>query len=135
MDEVDYTYHCAHVHKQSNIFLATRLKQLGLNVGQFPHLMCVCSNPGLTQDQIALKTKTDKSTVAKMVKQLVDAGFLTRKDNTEDKRSYFVFPTQKALDAYPEIAAEKRKWHAILTSNFTDTERKIFDLLLVKLKI
>ena len=133
MSGTDYTYIFAHIHKQSNIHLAPGLKEYGVNVGQFPHLMCVCDNPGLTQDEIAVKTRTDKSTVAKMIKQLVDSGFVRRSDNAEDKRSHFVFPTARALKIYPLIVREKRKWHDLLMSNFTQTERQIFDVLLAKL--
>lgn len=133
MAEIDYTMIFAHLHKQSNLFLANRLKELGINIGQFPHLMCVCDNPGLTQDEIAVKTKTDKSTVAKMIRQLVDAGFLRRKDNAGDKRSHFVFPTRKALAIRPAIAKEKQKWHAELTGALTEAERHIFAILVQKI--
>lgn len=135
MPEVDYTMLFAHVHKQSNIFLADRLKELGVNVGQFPHLMRVCATPGLTQDEIAEKTRTDKSTVAKMLKQLDGAGFVTRKGNPGDKRSLLVFPTQKALDVYPAIMKEKRRWHEKLTGGLTATERHVLDMLLAKIAI
>ena len=135
MSEIDYTMTFAHLHKQSNIFLANRLRELGINVGQFPHLMCVCGHPGITQDEIATRTKTDKSTVAKMVKQLAELGFVKRKDNPEDQRSYFVFPTAKALRVYPAIAKEKRRWHDVLLGNLTPAERQILDLLLAKLVI
>lgn len=135
MAGVDYTYIFSHVHKQASIHLAPRLKELGVNVGQFPHLMCVCNNPGITQDEISVRTKTDKSTVAKMIKQLLDAGFVKREDNADDKRSHFVFPTQKALRIYPAIVKEKQDWHDTLTRSLTSEERQIFDLLLAKLPI
>ena len=135
MSETDYTMIFAHVHKQANMFLANRLKELGINVGQFPHLMCLCDHPGITQDEIAERTKTDKSTVAKMVRQLADAGFVRRCENAHDKRSHFVFPTQKALDIHPAIAREKRKWHAELTKNLTPAERSVLDMILTKLRI
>jgi Transcriptional regulators len=133
MAEVDYTMIFAHLHKQSNIFLAPRLKELGINVGQFPHLLCVCDKPGIMQDEIAVRTKTDKSTVAKMIRQLVDAGFVTRHENIDDRRSHLVFPTKKALAVYPRIAEEKCVWHASLTATLTEAERQILAMLLAKI--
>lgn len=133
MAEVDYTMIFAHLHKQSNIFLAPRLKEMGINVGQFPHLLCVCEKPGITQDEIAVRTKTDKSTVAKMMRQLVDAGFVTRHENIDDRRSLLVFPTKKGVAVYPRIAEEKRQWHNSLTENLTDVERQVLGMTLAKI--
>ena len=131
----DYTRTFAHIYRQSVVFYAARLKELGLNGGQLPHLLCVCDHPGLTQEQIAEKTRTDKSTVTKMLKQLVEMDLVERRGNADDRRSYNVFPTQKALAIYPIIAAEKRRWHEALTRDLTDTEREILRLLLEKLRV
>lgn len=133
--EYDYTRICAHVHKQSMIFFGNTLKEFGINAGQFPPLMCVCEYPGLTQEQIAEQTKTDKSTVAKMIKQLMEAGLIVRKGNPDDKRSYHIFPTRKALKIYPGIAEKKRRWHESLTRNLTGAEKAILGMLLDKLNL
>lgn len=130
----DYTRICAHVHKQSMAYYSMRLREYGINAGQFPPLVCACENPGLTQEQIAEKTRTDKSTVAKMIKQLVEGGWIRRRPHPDDKRSNLIFPTDKALTLYPTIAEEKRKWHEALTADLTDAERMVLWMLLEKLK-
>lgn len=135
MNTVDYSKMFAHLHKQSNLFFAERFKDLGISAGQFPYLLVVCDNPGLTQDEIAAKTRTDKSTVAKMVGQLEKTGFLRRKENPDDGRSRCVFPTARGLETYPAIAKEKEAWHALLLENFTETEKLVLDILLQKLNI
>lgn len=131
----DYTRICAHVHRQSLIFFGGKLREFGINAGQFPPLMCICDHPGFTQDQIADEVRIDKSTVAKVIKQLIESGFVRREENPADKRSYFVFPTEKARETYPKIAEEKRRWHESLLENLTEAEREVLRMLFEKLKI
>jgi DNA-binding MarR family transcriptional regulator len=55
--------------------------------------------PGITQQGMALITGRDKGQVARLVKELVDEGLLTREDHPDDRRSHRLQPTAAGLAA------------------------------------
>lgn len=55
--------------------------------------------PGITQQGLALLTGRDKGQVARLVKELLDAGLLVREDHPDDRRSHRLRPTVAGLAA------------------------------------
>jgi DNA-binding MarR family transcriptional regulator len=55
--------------------------------------------PGITQQGLAHLTGRDKGQVARLVKELVDEGLLTREAHPEDRRSHRLQPTVAGLAA------------------------------------
>ncbi|MCD8350528.1 MAG: MarR family winged helix-turn-helix transcriptional regulator [Planctomycetaceae bacterium] len=91
------------------------LKDLGCNSGYIPYLMCVESCPGITQDGVAEKISVDKSTVAKMIRRLVEEGYIARSVDGDDKRAYNLSITAKGEGILPQVHASAHKFNRHLT--------------------
>jgi len=50
-------------------------------------------HPGITQQGLAQRTARDKGQVARLVKELLDQGLLSKEDHPEDRRSHRLLPT------------------------------------------
>ena len=96
------------------------------------YVACICECPGLTQDLLASKLQIDKGTVAKTLQQILAFGFITRQTSSKDRRANHLYPTQKALDVYPEILKIGELWNQHILSNFTEDEAKVFLKLLTR---
>lgn len=90
------------------------------------YVTCICECPGLTQDQLASKLQIDKGTVAKTLQQILAFGFITRRNSPRDRRVNQLYPTQKALDIYPQIMETARLWTRHIFSGFTKDEAGMF---------
>jgi len=118
------------IHRQSSMYLDRQLKAEHITGSQYTHILVICENPGVSQEEISDRLKIDKGSVARTVKQFESEGYITRLTAAEDKRQYHIFPTAKAEALYRKIhgiavASENR-----LTGNFTDIEREILKNLL-----
>ena len=100
------------------------LKDLGICGGQVPYLLRLCRQPGLRQEELARGLYVNKSTAARVISNLEKAGFVERKPSTEDRRCYLLYPTQKALDAVPQIRAIVHGWNDYLLEEFTEEEKE-----------
>lgn len=120
------------IHRQSSLYLDRQLKAHKMTGSQYIHILVICENPGISQEEISDQLKIDKGPVARTIKQFEKEGYITRLVSTEDKRQYQIYPTEKAKAVYEKIheiavASENR-----LTRNFTEIEREILKNLLDK---
>ncbi|MEG0766274.1 MAG: MarR family transcriptional regulator [Clostridia bacterium] len=107
-----------------------RLAPLGLNGCQHTYILCLCRNPGISQEELARRVYINKSNVARQVAQLVQAGFVTRQASETDKRVMLVTPTQKAYDVCPIIREALKEWNAYMAEGFCAEESARMDELL-----
>ena len=77
------------------------LAPYGLNASQYMYIVRVCEQPGLTQDRFLQMFYIHPSNVTRAILALEKQGFLERRCNPKDRRTFCVYPTQKALDVYP----------------------------------
>ncbi len=128
----DLSKYVSVTHRRSQIFYTEHLEKLGISSGQFMYIVCVCENSGYTQDELSQQLIIDKSTVAKVLSQLEANGFITKIINSNDRRAFNIFPTDKALAIYPKILEIKDEWHHKITENFSDIECDVFEKLMEK---
>ncbi|MBT9550985.1 MAG: MarR family transcriptional regulator [Hydrogenophaga sp.] len=50
-------------------------------------------HPGITQQGLAQQTSRDKGQVARLIKELLDLGLLSKEEHPEDRRSHRLLPT------------------------------------------
>ncbi len=104
-------------------FRAEHLRAIGLGAPHHSYILAVCRTPGITQEELARHIYVDKSCVARRVAQLEADGFVTRRPCAQDRRAVGVYPTQKALDALPEVRRVIGEWNAQITQDLTEAER------------
>lgn len=118
------------LYRKTQIYLNEQAESLAIGSGKVPFIMCVTENPGISQNRMACLLNMDKSTVTKMLARLEQEGYITRKVNHRDSRSFNIFPTEKARAAYPKITAIEDRWCEEMTKGLTPIERSIFTELL-----
>ncbi len=115
-------------------FRSEELAPLGLKSCHASYLCVICSNPGITQDQLARKIFINKSNVARQLAILEEEGFVERRNDPEDKRAMQVFPTQKAQDCLPKIDEIFKTWETIVFQDLTGQEQLLISKILEKMK-
>jgi len=122
------------VNRQNQRFITRQLKPYGIGSGgQHSCLIEILRQPGINQDQLTSELKFDKATTARAVKQLEEAGYINRKVDENDRRSYQLYPTTKGLEFHPTLKKILKTTNNRLTSNFSKEEKKQLATLLQKL--
>lgn len=121
------------LHRQSDVFLSRKLYDLGLNATQFAYLMCLCENPGISQEQLSSMMRIDKGSVSKSVHQLVELDYITYTISETDKRQYKLYPSEKTTALSPQFQAIVMEYENYITRELTEIEADILRSLLGKL--
>lgn len=123
----------SHLHRQNQKILVKKLMPYGIGSGgQHSFLKLILNRPGITQDLLTHELKFDKATTARSVKQLEESGYIERKIDPKDRRSYLLHPTAKALDFAPTLQSILNEFNRNLTRNLTDEEEAQLIALLQK---
>ena len=107
----------------SKLYLDKLLAVHGLNSGQHMFLIKICKNPGLLQDSLIDTIYLHPSNIVRMVAALENKGFLTRKPCEKDKRTWQLFPTDKAVALIADVDAACAQTEAVLLQNFSEDEK------------
>lgn len=107
---------------QKILFRIAKQKSLPLEVGQIPVMMQVYRYPGLTQDMISANSGVDKSTVARVLKQLEESGMVRRDADQDDRRVNHIYTTAKAEQYRERVFQMIHELHDILYQGLTEDE-------------
>ena len=127
-------YYLNHVSRCAAQYRTEQLAPLGLKACHASYLAAICRNPGITQDRLARRIFINKSNVARQLAVLEEEGFVERRPSPEDKRAILVYPTQKALDALPEIGRIFREWENLVAQDLTEEERALAVKMMQKME-
>lgn len=86
-------------------YLDNKLAPLGINSSQHVYLLKICEQPGISQDSLLGTVYVHPSNVVRMVAALEKKGFLTRMPCQQDKRTWLLYPTDRALAIAGQIRA------------------------------
>lgn len=128
----DLTKYISVSARRTKMFYTEHLKKIGVSSGQFMYIVAICECLGQTQEELAHKLLIDKSTVAKVLAQLEEEGYITKAINPSDRRAFNIFPTDRAKAIYLDIIKIKEDWHNKLTEDLSELEREIFEKLMKK---
>lgn len=117
-------------HRHYLMYLNRRLAPWGLSGSQYLFILNICRQPGLTQDKLPDIIHINKSNVTRTLAQLERRGFIRREVHPQDRRTAAVFPTQKALDAYPHVCEIIAGWDASVTDHLSEEEKETLQGLL-----
>ena len=120
------------IERCNALYRSAAFKELGIGGYQHTYIIAVCNNPGISQDEIAKRIHVNKSNVTRHICSLEDGGFVRREDNPKDKRSFIVFPTEKALEIKPKILQILREWDNRLTEFLSNEEKELLNDILLR---
>lgn len=110
--------------RHNKIYLDKKLKDIGLNSSQHFYILKIYENPGITQDKLIDIIHLNPSNITRALCQLEKLGFIERVAKKDDKRTYNLYPTDKALEVYPKINKIINDWKNFLLSNFSEEEKE-----------
>ena len=102
----------------------------GLTAAQAVVILIACDFGVLTQDEMTKRLSLDKSVIAKTVTKLTESGFLPRRPDENDRRTFTVRPTAKATAVYPQLCRQIDDCFLQMTHTMTEDERRQFARLL-----
>lgn len=103
------------IYRASLIDREEAFREHGLCGGQVSYLRLICSEEGLSQDEIARILFVNKSSVTRQLNQLEKIGFVLRKTDEEDRRANRIYPTDKARALFPKIMEYLDDWNERIT--------------------
>ena len=112
------------------IYLNNKMKTMDLSAGQFPFLMILSNKEGIIQDEIAADVHIDKGTAARALKKLEDKNYILKKIDSENRRRYLIYLTEKGKKLIPKIIAIDNEWEDFLCCKLSSGEyEQIYPIL------
>ncbi|NPV90547.1 MAG: MarR family transcriptional regulator [Firmicutes bacterium] len=121
------------LHRNGQSYVTKKLKYYNIGSGQYIILLNLYSNDGISQEKLSDYLKIDKGSIAKSIKKLEDEAYIKRIIDSDDKRAYKVFLTQKALDTMPIVQKAIESWEEVIVADLTECERQMIESLLNKI--
>lgn len=113
-------------------YLDERLAPLGINSSQHIYLLKVCEHPGISQDSLMSSVYVHPSNMVRMVAALEKKGFLTRTPCAQDKRTWELYPTEKALSIAGQVRAACSDTEAAVLEELTACSQSVFENALLQ---
>lgn len=90
-------------NRYTRIALDRRLQPYRLNASMYYYILRIHEQPKLTQDRLISLTYLNPSNVTRAVNQLVNLGYVRKRQSKTDKRVSELSMTKKGEALYPEI--------------------------------
>lgn len=113
------------LYRSGSVFFNHKFEKFSIGSGQYPFLLFLYHNGGVTQEEMSCKLFIDKGTTAKAVKKLEDEGYIKRMIDEKDKRAYKVYLTEEGRQTANEVFKVLYEWNNTLTSDFTEEEKEL----------
>ncbi|MCD8373076.1 MAG: MarR family transcriptional regulator [Clostridia bacterium] len=110
------------VSRSAEQYREERLSPFGIKGCQSHYFLEICRTPGVSQEELSRRLFVNKSNVARQISLLEEGGFVKREAKEGDKRTFLLYPTQKMLDALPEVKRVHGEWRELVTEGFTEEE-------------
>ncbi len=118
------------IYRNFHIYMHDQLEKYNIGSGQFHYLMILYQKDGINQETLSEILKIDKATSARAIKKLEETGYITRKRDQQDKRSYKIYLTKKAQNLRPTIKNILQEWTKHLLQDITkEEEQHLLDIL------
>ena len=98
------------IERRHKRFINQSLAAKGVIGIPYPYIIAIKRNPGINQDQLADIQGVDKSRVARIVRNMEIAGYISREPHPEDRRNYMLNLTQEGATLYGLIVQISLEW-------------------------
>lgn len=113
------------------IYLDRQLAPFGMNSSQYMFLIKICDSPGILQDSLMNMFYIHPSNIVRTIAALEKQGMITRSTNDQDKRTWKLYPSDRALSVVEEVRAVCEKTESLLLQGLSEEEKNLFaDLLM-----
>ena len=115
------------LYRYSQSYFNEEFKKFGLGNGQYVFLLHLLDHEGINQETLAHMVKIDKTTAARAVAKLVEAGYVRRRISDSDRRAYVLTTTEKTQSIKKELKKTLDGWQKLMVQGFSPEERRRFD--------
>lgn len=115
--------------------LDVELRKHGLSIALWPTLMCLWEQEGVTQREIAKKSKVESSTTTRTIDKLEKLGLVQRQVDPNSRRSFRIYLTDKGRALQKEITPIPLSVNHHILSALDSSEQKEMIRLLQKLVV
>lgn len=122
----------SHLFRSIRNFMGRQLEPYGIGDAQFPFLMLLLHEDGISQEYLATALKCDRATSARSIARLEDTGYVRRVVDPDDKRAYKVFLTEQGHDMGQIVWSVSSDLNDMLLEGFTDEEKLAFRNMIKK---
>ncbi len=98
---------------------------LGVTPGQFPILMTLWNEDGITQRELVERLEIEQATIANTLSRMVRDGLIERKPHPTDKRAQLLFLTDKAKSLEEQVVSAAQESDEALFTGFRRFEREL----------
>jgi len=105
--------------------LQQRAAKLGFSPGQFPILLELWSEDGLTQKQLLERVDIEQATMANTLSRMERDGLVERRPHPSDKRAQLIFLTSRAVAMQAEAIEAAVAADTDLLKDFRQFEREL----------
>lgn len=110
--------------RMSMALLQERIKEHQVAVGQFPILVHLWEEQGLTQNALRDLIRVEQPTLANTLKRMERDGLIKKIPDEDDKRQWRIYLTQRALDLKDALQEDSRNVNKIILERLNETEQK-----------
>ncbi len=110
------------ISRCGGMFRSERLKDTELSSCHASYILTICSNAGISQDQLARRICINRSNVTRQLAYLEEHGYVERKQSDTDRRVLLVYPTERAYEILPTVKEVVREWNDYITEGFSADE-------------
>lgn len=119
------TYLAAQLAKGFSRSLQMKAARLGFSPGQFPILIELWNEEGLTQKQLLDRVDIEQATMANTLARMERDGLIERRPHPKDKRAQLVFLTEKARAMQDEAMSTAAEADEALFKGFRRFEKEL----------
>lgn len=113
------------LHWQTRIFVERELASINLTWGEFHILMQVCHAGQMSQRDVTRQLRISKATTSKMLRKLEQEGYIRRKEDEQDRRTYLIHTTEQAQGLHAKLRDISSRWNHMLLGDLTPEERGV----------
>ena len=106
--------------------LQDRIRSLGLTTGQFPALLELWAEDGLTQRELVDRIDIEQATMANTLARMERDGLVTRRRHPEDARAQQIWLTDKAKALQGRATAAAAEQNAVALAGLSEAEHAEF---------
>ncbi|WP_135444807.1 MarR family winged helix-turn-helix transcriptional regulator [Vibrio tasmaniensis] len=113
----------------------TELKEHGLTIALWPTLMCLWEEEGITQRDIAAKSKVENSTTTRTLDKLEKLELVERRADPNSRRSFRIYLTEKGKALEEQLISIPTRLNKELMNELDAKEQQQMIKLLQKMVV
>ena len=115
-------------------FLTGHLKNYSITPEQWTVLKRVHEHDGISQKDLSAISDKDPATLAKILDILERESLIRRSTNHKDRRSHFIFITEKGLELRNEVFEDLEEVFELILAGIDEDELSMFSKVLSKIE-